>query len=50
MLVKEGIGLLTGVLVLAGIAFAIANGDQTAKVMSSAGEAFGGLVKAATGR
>lgn len=48
MIIREGIGVLTGVLILAGIAFAIANGDKTAKVMTAAGSSFGGLVKAAT--
>lgn len=50
MVVKEGIGLLTGVLVLAGLAFAIANGEDTARIMKAAGDSFAGLVKAATGR
>ncbi len=50
MVWKEGIGLLTGIVVLAGITFAIANGDKTAQVMTAFGNSFGGLVKAATGR
>jgi hypothetical protein len=50
MIVKEGIGLLTGIVVLAGIAFAIANGSDTANVMKAAGDSFAGLIRAATGR
>lgn len=50
MLVKEGIGLLTGIVVLAGLAFAIANGEDTARVMKAGGDSFAGLIRAATGR
>ncbi len=50
MIVKEGVGLLTGIVILAGLAFAIANGQETAKVMQAAGDSFGNLIRAATGR
>lgn len=50
MVVKEGIGLLAGVVVLAGLAFAIANGGETAQVMNAFGSAFSNIIKAATGR
>ena len=50
MVVKEGIGLLTGIVILAGLAFAIANGSDTALVMKTAGDSFAGLIKAATGK
>jgi len=48
MIVKESIGLLTGVLILAGIAFAISRGSDTANVIKAAGAAFAGLVNSAT--
>lgn len=50
MVWKEGIGLLTGIVVLAGVTFAIANGDKTARVMEAFGKSFGGIVATATGR
>lgn len=50
MVVKDAFGLLAGIVVLAGIAFAIANGKETAQVMSAAGDSFSGLIRAATGR
>lgn len=50
MVVKDAFGLLTGIVVLAGLAFAIANGKETAAVMSAAGDSFAGLIRAATGR
>ncbi len=48
MIVKEAVGLLAGIVVLAGIAFAIANGDKTAKIVTAGGSSFSGLIKAAT--
>lgn len=48
MYFREAVGLLAGVVVLAGIAFAIANGDKTAKIMQAGGSSFAGLIKAAT--
>lgn len=45
---REVFGLLTAIVVLAGFAFAIANGGQTAGIIKTAGDSFGGLVKAAT--
>lgn len=50
MVVKEAVGLLTGIVVLAGLAFAIANGRETARVVQAAGDSFAGLIRAATGR
>ena len=50
MIVKEGFGLLTGIVILAGLAFAIANGKETAAVMQAAGDSFAGLIRAATGQ
>lgn len=50
MVVKDAFGLLTGIVILAGLAFAIANGGETAKVMQAAGDSFAGLIRAATGK
>ena len=50
MVVKDAIGLLTGIVILAGIAYAIANGSNTAKIVGQAGDSFSGLIRAATGR
>lgn len=50
MVVKDAFGLMTGIVVLAGIAFAIANGKETARIMSAAGDSFAGLIRAATGQ
>lgn len=50
MVVREGIGLLTGIVILAGLAYAIANGQQTAQVMTAFGNSFSNMVRAATGR
>lgn len=50
MVVREAVGLLTGIVVLAGLAFAIANGKDTAAIMKAAGDSFAGLIRAATGR
>ncbi len=48
MVVRESIGVLTGVLILAGLAFAISRGSDTANVIKAAGASFAGLVRAAT--
>jgi hypothetical protein len=45
---SEIIGLATSIVVLAGISFAIANGGNTAKVISAAGGTFTNAIKAAT--
>lgn len=45
---SEIIGLAAGIVVLAGISMAILNGDKTAKVIGSAGNAFIGSIQAAT--
>lgn len=50
MIVKDAIGLLTGIVILAGLAYAIANGANTAKIVGAAGDSFAGLIRAATGR
>lgn len=48
MIVKEIIGLGVAFIVLAGIAYAIANGDATVKIIGASGDAFTNAVKAAT--
>jgi hypothetical protein len=45
---SEIIGLLASIVVLAGFSMAIVNGDKTAKVATSLGNAFTGSIKAAT--
>lgn len=45
---REVVGVATAIIILAGIAFAIANGKETASVIEAAGSSFGGLIKAAT--
>ena len=47
---KKWIATLCLVVVLAGLAFAIANGSDTALVMKTAGDSFAGLIRAATGK
>lgn len=46
----EIIGIAASIVTLAMISVAIYNGDKTAKVISSMGEAFSGSIKAATGK
>ena len=41
-------GVLTAIVGLAVISVAIINGDKTAKILTSAGDAFTGSIKAAT--
>lgn len=48
MVLRETFGVATAIVVLAGIAFAIANGRETANVITAAGSSFAGLIKAAT--
>lgn len=50
MVVKEVFSLLTGIVILAGIAYAIANGDETVRIIGAGGDAFTNAVKAATPR
>lgn len=50
MVMHEAFGLLTGIVLLAGIAFAIANGGQTAAIMKAGGDSFSTVIGAATGR
>ena len=44
----EIIGIFASIVVLAGIAVAIKNGDMTAKVISAAGDTFTKSIQAAT--
>lgn len=46
--VRSVIGLLTGVLVLAGLSVAIINGGQTAAILGTFANGFTGMVNAAT--
>lgn len=50
MVIKEGFALLTGIVILAGIAYAIANGDETVKIIGAGGDAFANAITAATPR
>ena len=50
MQVNEIVGLLTAVLVLAGVSYAIYNGTQTAQILKASFDGFGGLVSTATGQ
>lgn len=50
MIIEEGFGLLASVVVLAGIAYAIANGGKTASIISAGGDSFASIINAATGR
>lgn len=46
--VSELIGVLAAIVVLAGVSVAVVNGDKTAKVIGSFGNAFSGSIRAAT--
>jgi hypothetical protein len=46
--IREGFGVLTAILVLAGVAMIVTNGGDVAKILSSGGQAFSGMVRAAT--
>ena len=48
MVMREVFGLAAGVLILAGIAYAIYNGKETASIIGTAGSSFAGVVQAAT--
>ncbi|MHB8502638.1 MAG: hypothetical protein ACYDHE_17080 [Candidatus Acidiferrales bacterium] len=48
MVVKDVIGVVMGIIVLAGLSVAILNGGQTASVIAASGTAFTGLIGAAT--
>lgn len=50
MQVNEIVGLLTAVIVLAGVSYAIFNGTQTAQILKASFDGFGGLVQTATGQ
>jgi hypothetical protein len=45
---KDVVGVLVAIVVLAGIAVAVASGSNTANVMSSAADGFSNVIKAAT--
>lgn len=45
---REIIGLGTAVLALAGLSVVIVNGGNTARVLSSIGSSFAGVIRAAT--
>ena len=46
--VSEGIGLLGSLITLAAIAFVVANGGKTAKIVTASGNAFAKNIRAAT--
>ena len=48
MEVRQIFGIMASLVVLAGVSVAIINGDMTAKILTASGNAFGGVVKAAT--
>lgn len=48
MEVREGVGVLVGLLVLAGLTVAIVNGGNTAAVLGAAAGGFATTIKAAT--
>lgn len=48
MVMRDLIGVLTGIVVLAGIAVALSKESDTANVISQFGTSFGGVIKAAT--
>lgn len=50
MAVREIVGLATAVVVLAGVAYAIFNGTQTASILSASSEGFSNIVRSATGQ
>lgn len=47
-MIRDVIGVLSLVVIVAGVSAAIVRGDQTAKVIGKSGEAFASIVKAAT--
>ncbi len=46
--VREFFGLLTGVLILAGVSMVVTRGGDVAAILKEGGNAFSGLVRAAT--
>jgi hypothetical protein len=48
--VRELFSLATAVIVLAGVAVAIVNGDKTAAILDHTASGFGNVIRAATGR
>ena len=50
MITKELFGAVAGILVLAGIAYALYRGDATVKVIGASGDALSKVVTAATPR
>lgn len=50
MITKELFGAIAGVLVLAGIAYALYRGDATVKVIGASGDALANVITSATPR
>ena len=50
MITKELFGAIAGVIVLAGIAYALYRGDATVKVIGQAGDSLANVITAATPR
>lgn len=50
MVTKELFGAIAGILVLAGIAYALYRGDATVKVIGAAGDSLSSVITAATPR
>jgi uncharacterized iron-regulated membrane protein len=48
MQLREVFGVMTGVLILAGISVAIVNGGQTANIFTAAADGFANVVRSAT--
>jgi hypothetical protein len=44
----QGFGLLTTIVVLAGVSVAIVNGDKTAKIFGAGADGFAKVIRAAT--
>jgi hypothetical protein len=50
MVVTEVVSVFTAAIVLAGIAYAIANGGQTANILGTSLGGFANVIRASTGR
>jgi hypothetical protein len=46
--VSEFVGILSAVIVVAGLAVVVARGGDTAKILDASGSAFSNIIKAAT--
>lgn len=49
MRASDALGVVTAIIILAGVAIAIRQGGNTANILKTAGESFSGVIKAATG-